>query len=73
MFDIRNQEILQIQERRVWILEQMQIPKGTRQVVRRNERHLLANRNRCKCCMLPEFGKKVKIGDNIQFGNKFTR
>ena len=54
-------------------LEQMQVPNGTRQGIRRSKRPLLASRTHCKCSRnLSEFGNNVKVGTKIQFGNKVT-
>ena len=54
-------------------LEQMQLPNGTGQGVRRSKRPLLASRNVAMFCgNLPKFGYKVQIGNKVHFGNRFT-
>ena len=54
-------------------LEQMQVPNGTGPGVRRSKRPLLASRTRCNVLWKPpKFGIKVKIGNIVQFGNKFA-
>ena len=51
----------------------MQIPNGTGPGVRRSERPLLASHTRCNVLWKPpKFGKKVKTGYKVQFGNKST-
>ena len=54
-------------------LEQMEVPNGTGQGVRRSKRLLLASRTRCNVQWKPpKFGNKVKIGNKVQFGKKFA-
>ena len=63
----------QVQERMVSTLEQMQVPNGTGPCVRRSKRPLLASRTRCSVLWKPsKFGYKFKIGNNVQYGNKFA-
>ena len=48
-------------------------PKWDRTSVRRSKRPLLASRTRCNVPWKPpNFGNKVKIGNTVQFGNKFA-
>ena len=57
----------------VSILEQMQVQNWTGPGVWRSKRPLLASRTRCNVlCKPPKFGYKVKIGNKVQFGNKFA-
>ena len=50
-----------------------QVRNGTGPGVRRRKRPLLTNRTRCNVLRNPpKFGNKVKIGKNVQFGNKFA-
>ena len=69
-----DQEIqIEVQERMVSTLEQMQDPNWTDAGVRRSKRPLLASRTRCNVLWKPpKFGNKVKIGNKVQFGNKFA-
>ena len=54
-------------------LEQMQVPNGTGEGVRRSKRPLLASRTRCNVLRNPpKFHYKVKIGNKVQFVNKFA-
>ena len=51
----------------------MQVPNGTGPGVRRSKHPLLASRTRCYVLWKPsKFGYKVKIGNKVQFGNKFA-
>ena len=51
----------------------MQVPNGTGPGVRRSKRPLLASCTRCNVLWKPpKFGIKIKIGDKVQFGNKFA-
>ena len=53
--------------------EQMQVPNGTRLGLRRSKCPLLASRTRCNVLWKPpKFASKVKIGNKVQFGNKFA-
>ena len=54
-------------------LEQMLVPNESGPDVRRSKRPLLASRTRCNVLWKPpKFGNiKVKIGNKVQFGNKF--
>ena len=68
-----NAETRQVQERLISSLENMQVPNLTGQCVRRSKRPLLASRTRCNVLWKPPiFGNKVKIGNQVQFGNKFA-
>ena len=54
--DVRNTKgpyTLQVQERMVSTLEQMQVPNGTGPGVRRSKRPLLASRTRCNVLWKP--------------------
>ena len=54
-------------------IRQMQVQNGTGRSVRRSKRPLLASRTRCNVLWKPpKFVNKVKIGYNVQFGNKFA-
>ena len=54
-------------------LEQMQVPNGTGPGVQRSKRPLLASRTRCNVLWKPpKFCNNVKIGNKVQFGNKFA-
>ena len=57
------------QEKMFSTLEQMQVPNWTGPGVWRSKRPLLASRPRCN---IPKFGDKTKIGNKVQFGDKFT-
>ena len=61
-------------EKMVSTLGQMQVPNGTGPGVRRSKRPLLASRTRCNVLWKPpKFCNKVKIGIQVQFGNKCQR
>ena len=51
----------------------MQVPNGTGPGVRRSKRPLLASHTRCNVLWKPaKFGNKFKIGNQVQFGNKYA-